>query len=86
MKVEILGTGCAKCHKLEQNATEAVKNLGLAAEIVKVTDLDAILSYGVMMTPALALDGKVMVVGKVPSVAEITTMLAGAAEERADTC
>ncbi len=86
MKIEILGTGCAKCQKLEANAREAVQNLGVDAEVVKVTDLDAIMGYGVMMTPALAVNGQVQVVGKVPSVAEVTSILATAAEAEAKSC
>ncbi len=80
MKIEILGTGCAKCQKLEANAKEAVSKLSLEAQIEKVTDLEAIMSYGVMMTPALAIDGEVKTVGKVPDVAEITTLITTAAQ------
>lgn len=76
MKVQILGTGCPKCHKLEANTLEAVKQMGIDAEVVKVTDLNAIMNFGVMMTPALAVDGQVKTVGKVPDVAEITSILA----------
>lgn len=80
LKVEILGTGCAKCQKLEENAREAVRQLGLEAEVVKVSDLNTIMSYGVMMTPALAVDGEVKVQGKVPTPAEITSILATSVE------
>lgn len=76
MKIQVLGTGCPKCKKLAANAEEAAKELGLAAEIEKVTDIDKIIDFGVMSTPSLAIDGKVVVVGKVPSVEEIKKLLA----------
>jgi len=75
MKIEILGTGCPKCNMLEANAKAAADNLGIEYELVHVKDLMKIASYGVMMTPALAIDGNVKVVGRVPSEAEITTLL-----------
>ncbi|HNR86732.1 MAG TPA: thioredoxin family protein [Spirochaetota bacterium] len=75
MKLEILGTGCAKCEKLEELARKAVSELGMEAEISKVKDIKEIMNYGVMMTPALVVDGEVKVVGKVPSVDEIKKML-----------
>ncbi|WP_304222417.1 thioredoxin family protein [Gracilinema caldarium] len=65
MKIQILGTGCAKCQLLEKNAREAVQELGLTAEIEKITNIDDIMSMGVMMTPALAIDNDVKIVGKV---------------------
>jgi len=71
MKIEILGTGCAKCNKLEELAREAVAESGSAAEVVKVKDLNAIMAYGVMITPALVVDGKVKSAGKLPSKEEI---------------
>jgi len=67
MKIEILGTGCPKCKKLAELAGEAVKELGITAEISKVVKIDDIMNYGVMVTPALAVDGKVVVAGRVPS-------------------
>jgi len=76
MKIQILGTGCPKCRKLTENAEEAAKSLGLVYEIEKVTDLARIASFGVMMTPALAVDGEVKVVGSVPSVEKLKTLLA----------
>ncbi len=76
MKLQVLGTGCPKCKKLAANAEEAAKELGLAVEIEKVTDIDKIIDFGVMSTPSLAIDGKVVVVGKVPSVEEIKKLLA----------
>lgn len=77
-KLQILGTGCAKCASLT-NATElAAKELGLEYELEKVTDLNRIMSFGVMMTPALAVDGKVKVAGKVPGIEQIKAMLTSA--------
>jgi small redox-active disulfide protein 2 len=74
-KLQILGTGCAKCANLA-NATElAAKELGLEYEIEKVTELNRIMSFGVMMTPALVVDGTVKVAGKVPSVEQLKAML-----------
>ncbi len=64
-KIQILGTGCAKCEKLANNAKQAAENLGLDYEIEKVTDLNKIMSFGVMTTPGLVVDGKVLVTGKV---------------------
>ncbi|MCD6329064.1 MAG: TM0996/MTH895 family glutaredoxin-like protein [Candidatus Cloacimonetes bacterium] len=63
MIIKILGTGCAKCKKLEASALKAIE--GLDAEVQKVTDLNEIMNYGVMMTPALVIDDKVVSVGKV---------------------
>ncbi len=71
MKIEILGTGCLKCRKTTANVEEAVKGLDLAAEIVKVEKIDDIMNYGVMVTPALAIDGEVKVAGRIPKVEEI---------------
>ena len=75
MKIQILGTGCPKCHKLAEAAETAAKELGLTFELEKVTDLNEIMKFGVMMTPALAVDSQVKVVGKVPSVEEIKAFL-----------
>ena len=77
MKVQVLGSGCAKCKLLEQHAREAVAELGLAAEIEKVMDIDAIMEMGVMMTPALAIDGEVKSVGKVLTKDQVITYLKG---------
>ncbi|MCU0846512.1 MAG: thioredoxin family protein [Spirochaetes bacterium] len=71
MKLEILGTGCPKCIKLEELTRQAASELGLEAEITKVKDINQIMNYGVMMTPALVVDGVVKVVGKVPSLEDI---------------
>ena len=74
-KLQILGTGCPKCKKLTENAENAAKELGIDYEIEKVTDINDIISFGVMMIPALAVDGEVKVVGKVASVEEIKKMI-----------
>ncbi len=71
MKIEILGTGCPRCRILAANVEKAVLESGVDAEIVKVTQLKDIMNYGVMLTPALAVDGTVKVAGKVLSVEEI---------------
>ena len=73
--VQILGTGCPKCEKLKKNAEEAVKLAGAEAMVEKITDIGQITSFGVMITPALAIDGEVKVMGKVPSPEEIQKLL-----------
>lgn len=75
MKIKILGTGCPKCKKLEKNAREAINELGANAEIIKVTDINEIMKYGVMVTPALAVDGEVKSTGKVLSSDEIKKII-----------
>ena len=67
MKIEILGTGCPKCKKTAENAEKAVKTSDVDAEIVKVEKIKDIMNYGVMMTPALVVDGDVKIAGKIPS-------------------
>jgi len=74
--LQILGTGCAKCRKLAEATEEAAKNLGIDYELEKVTDITAIMSFGVMMTPALAVDGKVRLSGRIPSDDELRKILA----------
>jgi small redox-active disulfide protein 2 len=74
-KIQILGTGCPKCKKLAENAETAAKQLELEFEVEKVKDINEIMKFGIMMTPALVVDGKVKVVGKVPSPDEIKQML-----------
>ncbi len=74
-KIQILGTGCPKCTKLSENAENAARELGIEYEIEKVTDITDIMNFGVMMTPALAVDDEVRVVGKVASVEEIKIMI-----------
>jgi small redox-active disulfide protein 2 len=80
MQILVIGTGCAKCKTLAQFTEQAVKDLGLAAEINKVTDLKQIMALGVMITPALAIDGSIKVSGKVPTIAELKVLLKQAAE------
>ncbi len=74
-KLQILGTGCPKCKKLAENAEAAAKAMGIQYTIEKVTDISAIMQFGVMMTPALVVDGVVKVVGKVPDAEAIKAML-----------
>jgi small redox-active disulfide protein 2 len=66
MKIEILGTGCPKCKKLTELTEEAANELSVSAEIIKITDINKIIDYGVMVTPALVIDGNVKVAGKIP--------------------
>ena len=79
MRLLILGTGCAKCTKLYEVTEQAAQSLGLQYELEKVTDLNRIMSFGVMMTPALVVDGQVKVSGKVPSLDELKSILKPAA-------
>ncbi len=74
-KIEILGTGCAKCKSLESSTREAVDRLGLDAEIIKVEKMDDIMARGVMMTPALAIDGEVRSSGRVLSAEDVEKLL-----------
>ena len=78
MKIEILGTGCPKCANLAANAEAAAKSMGVTYELAKVTQINDIMKRGVMMTPALAINGEVKSAGRVLSEAEITTLLADA--------
>jgi small redox-active disulfide protein 2 len=77
MKIEVLGTGCANCKRLEQNVRRAVKEAKVKAEVVKVEDLQQIIERGIMFTPALIIDGEEKAVGRVPSVEEIKKMITG---------
>jgi small redox-active disulfide protein 2 len=74
-KIQILGTGCAKCKKLTEHAEKAAQELGIDYEIEKVTDIMEIASFGVMMTPGLVIDGKVKTTGKITSAEEIKKLL-----------
>ncbi len=74
-KIQILGTGCAKCQKLAENTAQAANNLGIDYEMEKITDINQIMTFGVMTTPGLAIDGKILITGKVPSAAEIEKLL-----------
>ncbi len=75
-KIQILGTGCPKCKKLAENAESAARDPGIEYELEKVTHINDIMAMGVMMTPALAIDGEVKVAGKVLSPEDIKAMLA----------
>ncbi len=74
-KIQILGTGCPKCKKLAENAEAAAKELGIEYQLEKVTDINEIMKFGIMMTPALAVDGEVKIAGKVASVEQLKEML-----------
>lgn len=78
MKIEVLGSGCAKCKKLYEAAEKAVKDSGVKAGLTKVEDMEKIIGYGVMSTPALVVDGVVKSSGRLPSPAEIKNWLKGA--------
>jgi len=73
--IQVLGPGCAKCQKLYELARQAADELGLKAQVEKITDINVITGFGVMMTPALAVDGEVKVAGKLPTVEEIKQWL-----------
>lgn len=75
-KLQILGPGCSKCQQLTLHTEKAAQSLGIEYELEKVTEIDQIMSYGVMMTPALVVDGAVKVVGKVPSVEQLKAVIA----------
>jgi len=75
VKIEVLGTGCAKCKSLLKNVEKAVHESGASAEIVKVDSIQEIMNRGIMMTPGLYIDGEVKAMGRVPSVEEIKKML-----------
>ena len=75
MKIEILGSGCPKCKQLAANAIKALEETGKKAEIIKVTDINKIVEYGVMSTPAIVIDGEVKIYGKTASVEEIKELL-----------
>ncbi|MCX7025957.1 MAG: thioredoxin family protein [Spirochaetes bacterium] len=77
MKLQILGSGCPKCKLLEQHTREAVAELGIQADIEKVTDIDAIMEMGVMMTPAFAIDGVIKSVGRVLTKEQVASYLQG---------
>ncbi len=76
MKIQILGTGCSRCKQLEENTRKAATELGLTFEIEKVTDIQKIVSFGVMTPPAIMVDGKILSAGQLPSPAEIKKLLA----------
>jgi len=77
VKIEVLGTGCMKCKRLFKNVEIAVKELGMNAEVVKVDDISEIINRGVMLTPALAVDGEMKISGRVADVKELKEILKG---------
>jgi small redox-active disulfide protein 2 len=74
-KIQVLGPGCAKCKVLAEHAEQAARELGLDYEIQKITDIEVILGYGVMTTPALVVDGKLKIAGRVPSADQLKAVL-----------
>ena len=74
-KIEVLGTGCAKCNRLEKNVQKAVNEAGIQAEIKKIEDLNEIMNRGVMMTPAIFINGEAKIVGRVPGADELKELL-----------
>lgn len=82
MKLEILGTGCPKCKKLYAEAEKAIQDTGAAARLEKVEKIEEIMKYGIMMTPALVIDGEVKAAGRIPSSKEIAGWLTGKAAEK----
>lgn len=74
-RFEILGTGCARCNMLQKLTEQAAQELGIEYELIKVTDMNEILSYGIMSTPGLVVDGVVKVYGRVPKLEEIKKMI-----------
>jgi|BarGraNGADG00312_2_1021985.scaffolds.fasta_scaffold78404_2 small redox-active disulfide protein 2 len=78
-KIEVLGPGCYNCHLVEQAAREAIAMAGIQAEIVKITDWGQIASYGILHTPGLVIDGKVVSAGRIPAATEIVAWLAAEA-------
>ncbi|MCL4305743.1 TM0996/MTH895 family glutaredoxin-like protein [bacterium] len=81
MKIQVLGTGCPKCNKLSELTERVASDLGLDSKVEKVTDINAIVTAGVMMTPALLVDGQVKVSGRIPSEQELRSFLTEAAGE-----
>ena len=75
MEIKVLGTGCARCKALEKATKEAVERMGVNATVTKVEDIVEIMQFGIMTTPALVIDGKIVVKGKVPSVDEVSKLL-----------
>jgi small redox-active disulfide protein 2 len=75
VEIKVLGPGCARCQQLMENTRQALEALSKEAEVIKVTDVNQIAQYGVMMTPALVVNGEVKISGKVPSVEEIKSLL-----------
>lgn len=80
LQIKVLGTGCPNCHKLEEETRKAVANLGIEAQIEKVTDYQKILEYDILSTPGLVINEQVACSGKIPAQAELISMLASALE------
>ena len=80
LTIKVLGSGCANCKKLEATAHQAVDQMGIQAEIIKVTEYPAIMAYNVMSTPGLVINEKVVSTGRIPSTAEVSSWLASALE------
>ena len=78
LTIKVLGPGCNNCHKVEEAACEAVGNMGIEAEIIKITDRAAIQSYSILSTPGLVINEKVVCAGRIPNAAEVSTWLADA--------
>ncbi len=74
-KIEVLGPGCQKCQVLYQHVEQAIKEMGLECELEKVTDISAIVGYGILSTPALVVNGEVKLVGRVPSAEQLKAVL-----------
>ncbi len=77
MKLEVLGSGCPRCKSTEENVLQALSELSLAADVEKVTDMQAIVSRGVLSTPALVIDGKLVLQGKIPTVDQVKQLITG---------
>lgn len=77
MEIKVIGTGCEKCNRLYQNVQQAVNELGITANIEKVEELMDIVRLGVMLTPALMVDGKIVITGRVPDVKSLFSILSG---------
>ena len=77
LSIKVLGPGCANCHKVEENAREAVRQLGVEATFEKITDYGEFARYGLLYTPGLVINEKLVVGGRIPSVVEVTGLLAG---------
>jgi small redox-active disulfide protein 2 len=75
LSIKVLGSGCANCHKVEELAKQAVAQLGIEAQVELVTDMQTIMRYGVMGTPGIVINEKVVSTGRVPALSQITTMI-----------
>ncbi len=78
LSIKVLGSGCANCHKVEELAKQAVNQLGIEAKVEMVTDMQTIMGYGVMSTPGIVINEKVVSAGRVPALSQITTMITSA--------